>query len=82
MTCTVEKRTRIRETADAIRAHPKCAGVTVLAPETGPHAGWALECTLTTTACPPGVLRALASRRLRVREARPRGRGFHVVATV
>jgi len=82
MTCTVEARERIHEAADTIRTHPRCAGVDALDPQTGPHDAWTLECTLTTDTCPPGVLRALGDKRLHVREARPRGTGYHVVASV
>jgi|GEM_PF-3896780 len=76
-----ETRGRIRAAADALRAHPRVLAVDTLAPGTGPHTGWTLEATLDTSTCWPGVLRTLADKRLHVREARPRGTGYHVVAT-
>ncbi|QGN05866.1 hypothetical protein Hrd1104_00210 [Halorhabdus sp. CBA1104] len=82
MSCTVEQRERVQAAADAIEAHPRCAGVDALAPGVGPHDAWTLECTLATSTCPPDVLYALVIARLRLREARPRGTGYHVVAGV
>jgi hypothetical protein len=82
VTCTVEKRERLRDLAATLRSHPRVAGVDVLAPATGPRDAWTLEAVLDTGTCPPAVLRALGNARVHVVEARPRGSGFHVVARV
>jgi len=78
--CTVTKRERARTAAAVIRSHPQVLGVDTLAPTTGPRDAWTLECTLTSGTCPPAVLRTLASKRLHVLEACPRGSGYHVIA--
>lgn len=80
-TCTVEQRRSITDAADTLRSHPKVAGADVLTPREGPRDAWTCEITCTTDTCPPGVLHPLASARLHIVEARPRGTGFWIVET-
>lgn len=77
-----DTRGRLQAAAAAIDAHPATAGTDVLDPGTGPHNAWTLEATLVGDRAPAPVVQALARSRLQIREAVPRGTGFHIVATV
>jgi hypothetical protein len=80
--CAVDKRHRCRAAAELIAADPRCAGVDVLQPATGDRERWVVEATITTDAVPPGVLSALAERRLSVRAVQPQGDHQRVVAVI
>jgi len=74
------RRTRPRITAKLIENYLTTLSVDVFAPDSGSCEAW-IEIGLDQDVAPPAIVQKLADKRLHVREARPRGTGYHLIAT-
>jgi hypothetical protein len=82
MSCTVEKRNRVRAAANGLGNMPGVVSTEVLAPDTGPADSWELEVVFADAELDPMLLEAIAGHRLSVVATPTRGDPPHTVATL
>ncbi|MDS0222856.1 hypothetical protein NDI54_16035 [Haloarcula sp. S1AR25-5A] len=83
MSCTVEKRERVRRAAREIRDCVPTVAVDVVAPNASQYDAWTLDAVLHDTGgVPPEVLRELALAELTLRPTPSQAEYQHVTATV
>jgi len=80
MTCTVRDRERVREAAAELRPLDGVVTVDVLAPGTGPRAGWSLSVVMDQP-LQPAMQQRLAAHGLAVPDVSPQGGHFEALAT-
>ncbi|KZX46712.1 hypothetical protein [Haloarcula sp. K1] len=83
MSCTVEKRKRVRRAARAIQEEVPTESVDVLAPSASQYGAWTLDAVLRDAeSVPPEVLRELALAGLTLQPTPSQPEYQHVAATV
>jgi hypothetical protein len=82
MSCTVEKRNRVRAAANGLANMPGVVSTDVIAPDIGPGDSWELEIVVADAELDPLLLEAIAGHRLSVVETPTRGDPPHTVATL